>query len=368
LNARKKQSATLINGHRATINDFLDCQIRTIVSRGLPLTYFDDPEVQRSYFCLTDKDDISFSNATTIRTHLINVKLPEVKNTITRRLHDKHARSSKVALQVDGWSQKNSRSGFFAMIGHWITADMKWQEALLSFKPTEAAHAGDKLAAFVLDVLQDFDVIERTIAITADNAGNNRTMVENLNAGLDASGGSHLTRLPCLSHVVQLAQGALLKKLKCKPTNEQINRNFDSNAVLSERMRYNLQSVGHTAKKTAGEQSKPKVMPKGRPKSKSAPQQRVKASVRAPTSARTQGRRSATSQFKILPNAPGFKNREVKRPMAKGKGRMDEDESSSDAESELPTDSGDGDVTEISITLWKVCHEDNVVLKVVVNC
>jgi hypothetical protein len=232
------------------VNDFLDCQIRTIISRGFPLTYFDDPEVQRSYFCLTDKDDISFSNATTIRTHLINVKLPEVKSTITRRLHDKHARSSsKIALQVDGWSQKNSRSGFSAMIGHWITADMKWQETLLSFKPTEAAHAGDKLAVFVLDVLQDFDVIERTIAITADNAGKNRTMVENLNAGLDASGGSHLTRLPCLSHVVQLAQGALLKRLKCKPTNEQINRNFDSNAVLSERMRYNLQTVGQTAKK-----------------------------------------------------------------------------------------------------------------------
>jgi hypothetical protein len=365
MNAKKKQSATLINGHRATVNDFLDCQIRTIISRGLPLTYFDDPEVRRSYFCLTERDDISFSNATTLRTHIINVKLPEVKSSISRRLLDRQARSSKVALQVDGWSQQNSRSGFFAMIGHWITADMKWQEALLSFKPTEAAHAGDKLAAFVLDVLQDFDVIDRTTAITADNAGNNRTMVQNLNAGLDASGGSHITRLPCLSHVIQLAQGAFLDKLKCKPTNEQINRNFDSNTVLAERTRYNVQTVCQTTKKTTTEQLKSKGVPKRYPKTKPTLKQRVKASLGPPTSRSTQGSRIGNSQFNPLSDAPpSLRNKELKRRRAKGKKKTDEDASSSDTESEFQPSSGEAEVTEISITLWKVCLVDCVV----VNC
>jgi hypothetical protein len=248
------------------------------------------------------------------------------------------------------------------MIAHWITADMKWHQALLSFKPTEAAHAGDQLAAFVLDVLQEFNITDRATSITADNAGNNRTMVEKLNTGLDASGGSPLTRLPCLSHVIQLAQGALVAKLGCKPTNEQINRNFNTDVVLQERRRYDVRTPCQTMKQKAVKQHRSKTAPKkcpdSKPTVKPAPQvkQCAKGNVRLPGSTRKNGTRSAKCRVTFQSRVSRLGDISSKQQGQRGKGKADEAEDASDSESEVESVSGKESITEISLTLWKVRH------------
>jgi hypothetical protein len=231
----KSRAATHLGGSRVHEADFIKCIVRMIVSARLPLTHFNNPEVQRTYYCLTKNDDLKFSNPTSIKNAIIELLGDTIKE-IKVRLHEPSAKHSNISLQVDGWSQCNSRSGFFAIIGHWVDADMKWQEALLGFQPTSAAHSGIALSGFLQRVIETYDIRDRLVSITADNASPNKTMVENLQTALGLDQGfSTLLRIPCLAHVFQLAQGELLQGLKCKPTNEEIIRSFDHGMMQRER-------------------------------------------------------------------------------------------------------------------------------------
>jgi hypothetical protein len=60
----------------------------------------------------------------------------------------------------------------------------------------------------------------------------------------------NVVRIPCLSHVIQLAQGALLDGLKCKPTNEEVEQSWDGEAMERALTEYNLrQKVKNGTKK-----------------------------------------------------------------------------------------------------------------------
>ena len=219
----------MIGNRRVTEADFLDCQVRMIISRGLPLSFFEDIEVQRAFFCLTSWDGVSFSNPKSIRSRIFEMK-DEARNEIRENFQLFENSGQGIGLQVDGWSTKIGRTGYFAIIAHWISTDMRWREELLAFSPTEARHKGRDLAGFVLDAVQYFDITRRIRSITSDNASANGTMIAELNEMLEDSelGGSRkVVHVPCLSHVIQLAQGELLKGLRVFATNSEIIRDWD---------------------------------------------------------------------------------------------------------------------------------------------
>ena len=217
-----------MKGQRVRPEDFGDCQLRMTILRGLPLNYWEHAEVQRSYYCFVDPRNISFSNTTTLRERIIAKSISSV-DSIRTELHRDDSLNSLIGLQVDGWSQPNSRTNYFATIAHWITDKMEWREALLAFSPTEAQHKGRQLASILRDVIGEYQVADRVSTITSDNASPNATMTEALNEeSLEYNLSSRsLLRIPCLSHVIQLAQGALLDGIKCRPTNEEIVRDYD---------------------------------------------------------------------------------------------------------------------------------------------
>lgn len=213
------------------------------------MDYFEKIEVQRGYYCIGETlTHIPFLSSSTISTRIQKYKETAI-NQIIERLSFPSNKNALVGIQTDGWSAAYTRAGYFSVIAHWISNEMKWQEALLAFTPTAAKHKGVELADLLTNCFERFSIQNRVSTITTDNASNNNRMIESMNEELvlrPRQNTDSFLLIPCLSHIIQLAQGVLLDALDCKPTNEEIVRNWDDEEeteILKKRRSIRLKSV-----------------------------------------------------------------------------------------------------------------------------
>jgi hypothetical protein len=84
-------------------------------------------------------------------------------------------------------------------------------------------------------ILSDCDIsYDRILALTSDNATNNKTLTKAINEALNAltaklysSPHTTITRIPCLAHVIQLSVRALLDSLQLSPKNDEERKYWD---------------------------------------------------------------------------------------------------------------------------------------------
>ena len=70
---------------------------------------------------------------------------------------------------------------------------------LLGFEPLEGTHTGTNLGLVLTDTLQKYQILDRIMAITTDNASNNQTMITSIQA---SHPGLPFIRIPCLAYVI----------------------------------------------------------------------------------------------------------------------------------------------------------------------
>jgi hypothetical protein len=133
-----------------------------------------------------------------------------------------------VAIGLDIWSD-STRQAFMAIKAFWVdTSELPWasREVLLSFVPFEGSHTGKRIAHLVKLVLKDYDLQDRVIAYTMDNASNNNVAFDELFNAVDggvyealASDGPPRRpfHCPCIMHVVNLSQGEIWKSVNARP-------------------------------------------------------------------------------------------------------------------------------------------------------
>ena len=168
---------------------------------------------------------------------------------------------TKVLITLDGWSA-NNRQSYMSIIGFFIDENWNWHQVLWGFEYMSGSHTGAMLSKVLLRTLRRHELMGRILAVTTDNAGNNKTMfadmvkhledladfvgfveaeqgdndddvLENEDAEVNmewthiANDNDSLVHIPCLAHVIQLALQALLGYVKIRPTNEELQKNWD---------------------------------------------------------------------------------------------------------------------------------------------
>lgn len=76
------------------------------------------------------------------------------------------------------------------------------------------------------------------LAVTTDNASNNKTMMSSIQESLQSlelNNSSTIVRVPCISHVIQLSLNDLLGKIKAIPKNENIDKLVRGSCPFSSR-------------------------------------------------------------------------------------------------------------------------------------
>jgi len=149
---------------------------------------------------------------------------------ITKELLD----ADKVNLALDGWTSPN-KIAFLAIKAHWISKVWQLKEALIGFEEVTGKHDGENFAKIVTACLEQYDITKKILSVTTDNAGNNLTMTRSLEATVsefaDEAGdihNTHIYRIPCLAHVIQLAVKALTDSISATATNEDEVKNISS--------------------------------------------------------------------------------------------------------------------------------------------
>jgi hypothetical protein len=146
----------------------------------------------------------------------------------------------KISLTLDAWTSPNHLP-FLGVIGSYITSGWKRKEVLLAFGPLSGAHSGFSFAEIVFRILQTHDLHNLLLAITTDNASNNKTLCESLSDSLKTSKrvswSAEQNHLPCLAHVIQLVVKKVVESLDIGSSDEILQTSTDEtiNATLSKR-------------------------------------------------------------------------------------------------------------------------------------
>jgi hypothetical protein len=186
--------------------------LKLIVKTDLPFSIVDNEHFQDYVEYL--KKDITINSRRTIMR-----RLEEMYNHKKHELKAKlNSFKSKFSITCDVWTSKNQLS-FFGFTIHYI--DEKWvmQQKLLAFKFLEGEHDGKSLADAFIKTIEEYEIADRLLGVTADNASNNSTMMANLEEYYkkehpDAGFSVLWNQVECMAHVLNLAAQQILKEFK----------------------------------------------------------------------------------------------------------------------------------------------------------
>lgn len=127
---------------------------------------------------------------------------------------------SKIALTTDCWSSPHKSYPFMAITAHWIDIDWKQRNCIVDFIHLEGSHTGENMAGALVKSCSDLGIGEQQIVgIVTDNAANNGTMLECIQATWNPSNEDDKftkkqQQIRCFAHVLNLCAQKMLETLK----------------------------------------------------------------------------------------------------------------------------------------------------------
>lgn len=108
----------------------------------------------------------------------------------------------KVALTSDSWTSL-SQDHFLTVTAHYIFKG-ETRQKVLTTKAVYKAQTGPIVAEKISEVLQEFDVMDKIVAVTVDNAANKDVAIKKVHKAI-----SQFIKLGCFAHTLNLgAQSA----------------------------------------------------------------------------------------------------------------------------------------------------------------
>lgn len=108
------------------------------------------------------------------------------------------------------------------------------------------------LREVVLQILQNHQITNRVLAVTTDNASNNKTLIAAVNDSireLELKTDSTIIQVPCLAHIIQLSLIDLLGKIKASPKNDTAESVWSDEHVRLLRARQQKHKIADTLNK-----------------------------------------------------------------------------------------------------------------------
>jgi len=109
-----------------------------------------------------------------------------------------------ISLTLDAWSSP-AHLPYLGVTAHWLTPKFEPQEVLLSMEELPYPHSAFEIQNHLFDLLYEWEINSKIIAIVTDNGSNVRKACDNVSFG---------KRIPCAAHTLQLSIGKGLDKMK----------------------------------------------------------------------------------------------------------------------------------------------------------
>ncbi|KAF7776710.1 hypothetical protein Agabi119p4_5103 [Agaricus bisporus var. burnettii] len=125
-----------------------------------------------------------------------------------------------LSFGTDAWTSPNNIP-YMAVSAH-LRKDGKPVSLLLDFVEVSKSHTGLNLALEFVEILKNFGIEKKLLAITCDNASNNDTMVTEMSARIDVFRGDQ-SRVRCLAHIINLVVKSILKQFDSRKVRNEIS-------------------------------------------------------------------------------------------------------------------------------------------------
>lgn len=129
----------------------------------------------------------------------------------------------------DVWTSGNNLC-FLSVTGSFMDDDFQIQEILLGFKTLEGCHVGSVLGTQCVGVLNQYGLLGCFTAITADGAGNNKTLCEQVAIECEGCGikwNPECGTIWCLAHIIHLCVLEFLWNIKASLCDEHCSKYLD---------------------------------------------------------------------------------------------------------------------------------------------
>ena len=141
-----------------------------------------------------------------------------------------------------------------AITGYFLDQEWEYREVLLGFEPISGTHSDVNLGGVVIRILQQHQIIHRILAVTTDNASNNKTLTTAVNESIkdlqsDPEIDSTIVQVPCLAHIIQLSLLDLLGKIKASPRNDNAESELPDDRLRQLRSRQQKYEIADTLNK-----------------------------------------------------------------------------------------------------------------------
>ena len=127
-----------------------------------------------------------------------------------------------MAVCKDVWTSGNNLC-FLSMTGSFMDDNFQLQEILLGFKALEGHYIGSVLGTQCVGVLNQYRLLGCFTAITADGAGNNKTLYEQVATECEGHGiewNPEHGIIRCLAYIIYLCVLEFLQSIKASLYNE----------------------------------------------------------------------------------------------------------------------------------------------------
>ena len=191
---------------------FRENTARFLAKKYLPFSFFDDPITENwlgSYVsefnaAAKDKKVIQLVSRNTIVQDTINMAALFQKQL---KFHFASQGVGKPSIGLDCWTAPN-RDSYFGVSASWIDEDWILRRGVIGMEYFDPPHTGKRMADLLQQILKEYNLeIGSIMTIVCDNASNNKTMID----ALEATGFESDRRLRCVLHVFNLAAKAALK-------------------------------------------------------------------------------------------------------------------------------------------------------------
>ncbi|GJX25933.1 zinc finger BED domain-containing protein RICESLEEPER 2-like protein [Tanacetum coccineum] len=118
-----------------------------------------------------------------------------------------------VNLTMDAWSAPHGvPDSYMCVTAHWIEPDT-WQmmKRVISFEEFPSPHTGGALFKMLIKVLTNFNLEDKVMSITLDNASNNTSAMDKLKLKYDPPMGGRFYHSRCVAHIINLVVQAGLE-------------------------------------------------------------------------------------------------------------------------------------------------------------
>jgi hypothetical protein len=130
--------------------------------------------------------------------------LPELYREAKAKLKIKLSAVKWVALTADGWTSITNE-GYLTVTVHYISEKMKMVSRVLSTWCVEVSHTAENLAKELMDLVVEWQLTGKIVAVVTDNAYNIVKAVNEIN---------NWRHVPCFAHSLSLAVKDAIKKNK----------------------------------------------------------------------------------------------------------------------------------------------------------